>query len=164
MKCYAKSSENLIVQLANLPPKPPFLSKSFHLFSCTGKTHYLCISSAKNKEQNKTFLPFNFQNIGRQLVQYAASELQPPASDKHVLVEIEDACRIIKKAKPTIYTLVRKGILPAYKKGKKLYFYEDELLAWIENGRRKTAEQTYEEMLANMQSGVRHKPKSSVQF
>lgn len=25
------------------------------------------------------------------------SELQPPASDKHVLVEIEDACRIIKK-------------------------------------------------------------------
>ena len=75
MKCYAKSSENLIVQLANLPPTPPFLSKSFHLFSCTGKTHYLCISSAKNKEQNKTFLPFNFQNIGRQLVQYAASTI-----------------------------------------------------------------------------------------
>ena len=74
------------------------------------------------------------------------SELLPPASDKHVLVEIEDACRIIRKAKPTIYTLVRKGLLPAYKKGKKLYFYEDELLAWIENGRRKTSEQTYEEM------------------
>ena len=44
------------------------------------------------------------------------SELQPPASDKHVLIEIEDACRIIRKAKPTIYTLVRKGLLPAYKK------------------------------------------------
>ena len=84
------------------------------------------------------------------------SEFQPPASDKHVLVEIE--------AKPTIYTLVRKGLLPAYKKGKKLYFYEDELLAWIENGRRKTSEQTYEEMLANMQSGVRHKPKSSIKL
>ncbi len=85
------------------------------------------------------------------------AELQPQPSDKHVLVEIEDACRIIRKAKPTIQ-------LPAYKKGKKLYFYEDELLTWIENGRRKTAEQTYEEMLASMQSGVRHKPKSSVQF
>ena len=90
------------------------------------------------------------------------AELQPQPSDKHVLVEIDDACHIIRKAK--LYTLVRKGLLPAYKKGKKLYFYEDELLAWIENGRRKTAEQTYEEMLANMQSGVRHKPKSSVQF
>ena len=45
------------------------------------------------------------------------AELQPQPSDKHVLVEIEDACRIIRKAKPTIYTLVRKGLLPAYKKG-----------------------------------------------
>ena len=92
------------------------------------------------------------------------AELQPQPSDKHVLVEIEDACRIIRKAKPTIYTLVRKGLLPAYKKGKKLYFYEDELLSWIENGRRKSAEQTYEEMLANMQGGVRHKSKSSMKF
>ena len=92
------------------------------------------------------------------------SELQPPTTDKHVLVEIEDACRIIRKAKPTISTLVRKGLLPAYKKGKKLYFYEDELLSWIENGRKKTSEQTYEEMLANMQGSVRHKPKSSVKL
>lgn len=90
------------------------------------------------------------------------SELQPQPSDKHVLVEIEDACRSIKKAKPTIYTLVRKGLLPAYKKGKKLYFHEDELLAWIENGRKKSPTQTYEEMLANMQNSVRHKPKSSM--
>lgn len=92
------------------------------------------------------------------------SELQPQASDKYVLVEIEDACRIIKKAKPTIYTLVRKGLLPVYKKGEKHYFHEDELLSWIENGRRKSAEQTYEEMLANMQGGVRHKSKSSMKF
>ena len=52
------------------------------------------------------------------------SELQPPPSDKRTLVEIEDACRIIRKAKATVYRLVQKGILPAYKKGKKLYFYE----------------------------------------
>lgn len=92
------------------------------------------------------------------------SELQPQSSDKHVLVEIGEACRIVKKAKPTIYALVRKGLLPAYKKGKKLYFYEDELLAWIENGRKKCAGQTYEEMLANMQRGIRHKPKSLAGF
>ena len=62
------------------------------------------------------------------------SELQPPASDKHVLIEIEDACRIIRKAKPTIYTLVRKGLLPAYKKGKKLYFYEDDFWLGLRTG------------------------------
>ena len=88
------------------------------------------------------------------------SELQAPQSEKHLLVGIDDACRIIQKAKPTIYALVRKGILPSYKKGKKLYFYEDELMAWIENGRKNTAEQNYDQMLASMQNGVRRKPKS----
>ena len=92
------------------------------------------------------------------------SELQPPPSDKRTLVEIEDACRIIRKAKATVYRLVQKGILPAYKKGKKLYFYEDELLAWIENGRKETSAQSYEDMLAAMQNGVRHKPKSRINF
>ena len=56
-----------------------------------------------------------------------------------------------------------RGLGDVYKR-QKLYFYEDELLAWIENGRRKSAEQTYEEMLANMQGGVRHKSKSSMKF
>ena len=88
------------------------------------------------------------------------SELQPPQSDKHQLVGIDDACRIIQKAKPTIYALVRNGLLPSYNKGKKLYFYVYELLAWIENGRKNTSEQNYDQMLASMQNGVRRKPKS----
>ena len=63
--------------------------------------------------------------------------LQPQtAIDKHRIVEIDEACQITRKAKPTIYTLARKGIIPAYKRGKKLYFYEDELLKWIEEGRK----------------------------
>ena len=78
------------------------------------------------------------------------SELKPSSSEKRVLIEIEDACRIIHKAKATVYTLVRKGILPAYKKGKKLYF--------------KTSEQNYDEVLANMQSGMRRKPKPRANF
>ena len=51
------------------------------------------------------------------------SELQPPPSDKRTLIEIGDACRIIRKAKATVYRLVQKGILPAYKKGKKLPYF-----------------------------------------
>ena len=59
--------------------------------------------------------------------------LQPQVTtDKHRIVEIDEACQITRKAKPTIYTLARK----AYKRGKKLYFYEDELLKWIEEGRK----------------------------
>ena len=63
--------------------------------------------------------------------------LQPQTTtDKHRNVEIDEACKITRKAKPTIYTLARKGLIPAYKRGKKLYFYEDELLQWIESGRK----------------------------
>ena len=32
------------------------------------------------------------------------AELQPQPSDKHILVEFDDACQIIRKAKPTIYS------------------------------------------------------------
>ena len=60
--------------------------------------------------------------------------LQPQTTiDKHRIVEIDEACKITRKAKPAIYTLARKGLIPAYKRGKKLYFYEDELLQWIES-------------------------------
>ena len=63
--------------------------------------------------------------------------LQPQtATDKHRIVDIDEACKITRKAKPTIYTLARKGLIPAYKRGKKLYFYEDVLLQWIESGRK----------------------------
>ena len=43
--------------------------------------------------------------------------LQPQTSlDKHRLVEIDEACKITRKAKPTIYTLARKVLIPAYKR------------------------------------------------
>ncbi len=87
--------------------------------------------------------------------------LQPQtAIDKHRIVDIDEACKITHKAKPTIYTLARKGIIPAYKRGKKLYFYEDELLKWIEEGRKVISTKSYDEMLASMQSTVRNKPKN----
>ena len=63
--------------------------------------------------------------------------LQPQTTtDKHRIVEIDEACKITRKAKPTIDTLARKRLIPAYKRGKKLYFYEDELLQWIESSRK----------------------------
>ena len=61
-----------------------------------------------------------------------------PLPAKRVPISIEEACQIIGKAKPTVYTLVRKRLLPCYKNGKKLYFFEDELLDWITKGKKKT--------------------------
>ena len=56
---------------------------------------------------------------------------------KRIPIDIDEACRIIGKAKPTVYALVRKRMIPCYKNGKKLYFFEEELLEWITKGKRK---------------------------
>ncbi len=61
--------------------------------------------------------------------------------EKRKPIEIDEACSFVKKAKPTIYALVRKGLIPCYKNGKKLYFFEDELMQWISNGKKKTIEE-----------------------
>ena len=48
------------------------------------------------------------------------SKLQPVQTLKERKpIEVDVACNILRKAKPTIYNLVRKGVIPAYKKGKK---------------------------------------------
>lgn len=60
------------------------------------------------------------------------------SKEKRIPIGIEDVCKIIGKAKPTIYTLVRQRKIPCYKNGKKLYFFEDELLEWISKGKKKT--------------------------
>jgi excisionase family DNA binding protein len=67
---------------------------------------------------------------------------------KRIPIGIEEACRIIGKAKPTVYALVRKRMLPCYKNGKKLYFFEDELLEWITNGKKKTLREIENEAMA----------------
>ena len=86
--------------------------------------------------------------------------LQPQtATDKHRIVDIDEAYKITRKAKPTIYTLARKGIIPAYKRGKKLYFYKDELLQWIESGRKPLQTLNLQEQAAEIVLGVKRKPK-----
>lgn len=57
--------------------------------------------------------------------------------NQHQLIDIDKASILIQKSKPTIYRLARTGLIPAYKRGKKLYLYKDELLKWIEAGKNK---------------------------
>lgn len=89
------------------------------------------------------------------------SALRPPIPEEKPLIGIDEACAIIQKAKPTIYALVRKGIIPAYKRGKKLYFYKEELLQWVESGRKGIPyAPSSEEQLSSIRASIRRKPKS----
>ena len=80
---------------------------------------------------------------------------------KKIPIDIVEACRIIGKAKPTVYTLVRKRLIPCYKNGKKLYFFEDELLEWISKGRKKTLQEIESEATADFKKNFR---KTSEEF
>ncbi len=93
----------------------------------------------------------SFENLPK-AVAYLVSELAeikslvekgqtPIVSQKRIPINIEEACQIIGKAKPTVYALVRKRMIPCYKNGKKLYFFEDELLDWISKGKKKTLQE-----------------------
>ena len=69
----------------------------------------------------------------------------PVVSTKRHPIGIDDACKILGKAKPTVYALVRERKIPCYKNGKKLYFFENELISWIESGKKKTILEIEEE-------------------
>ena len=98
-------------------------------------------------------------------IRQMVAALQPQvSSDKHRLIEIDEACKITRKAKPTIYTLARKGLIPAYKRGKKLYFYEDELLQWIEAGRLMVITLPVLMQAAEIIHGAKRKPKGGYNF
>jgi excisionase family DNA binding protein len=53
-------------------------------------------------------------------------------------IRIDEASKILGVAKVTVYRLCSNGKLISYKQGKKLYFYENELLDYIGSGMKKS--------------------------
>ena len=72
-------------------------------------------------------------------------------------IGIEDACRILGKAKSTIYALAREGKLPAYKGpgDKEWRFIEDELVNLVKSNRSVSKIPSFEEMEKSLRKGTR---------
>lgn len=92
----------------------------------------------------------------------AGLQAHEPQETEHELLDMAAACRLLMKAESTVYTLCSKGSLPHCKRGKKLYFYKDELLRWIEGGRDTITTPDCAGRLRERRKQVRHKPKSSI--
>ncbi len=84
---------------------------------------------------------------------------QPVVPEKRLPIGLPEAKQILQKAESTIYRLVGNGTLPHYKQGRKLYFYEDELLEWVAQGKRKTPQNIREEMEREMSLIGRGRPR-----
>lgn len=68
---------------------------------------------------------------------------QKKAIDQHCQEEdqfltIKEAAKLLKYSVPSIYRLISKNEIPNLKRGGKILFNKKELLAWAQEGRRKT--------------------------
>lgn len=61
-----------------------------------------------------------------------------PKSNERIRMNVDDVCILLGKAKPTIYTLCRKGIIPSYKDGKSLFFFRNEMTEYQNSCRKVT--------------------------
>ena len=57
-----------------------------------------------------------------------------PEKEDHVMLNIQEASKLIGKKVATIYGLTSQPAIPFCKQGNKLYFFKDELLKWISEG------------------------------
>lgn len=57
------------------------------------------------------------------------------------ILTIQQASEVINLSVPTIYGLVQRSAIPVSKQGKRLYFSKTELISWIKQGRKKTAQE-----------------------
>lgn len=76
------------------------------------------------------------------------------------MIGIEEACKILHRAKSTVYALTQARKIPFYQPGKMLQFKKSELMAWMEESKQETYSQSQEDLIEQMQSTVRHKPRS----
>lgn len=66
---------------------------------------------------------------------------------KHVPITISRASEITGKAVSTLYRYTANGLIPCYKNGKALLFYEDELVDWVRHSKCEELEEEYRSTL-----------------
>ena len=62
---------------------------------------------------------------------------------KHRPIGIEKACEILDQTERVIKKMMRNNTIPYYKVEKKIYFFEDELIKWVEKSRVPTFDERY---------------------
>ncbi len=63
--------------------------------------------------------------------------------DKHRPIGIADAAKILDQTERVINKMVKSRSIPHYVKDEKVYFFEDELVKWVEASRVKTFAEEY---------------------
>ena len=78
------------------------------------------------------------------------------------LLALDDVATLLGKSASTIYAMTSEKRIPYHKRGNKLYFFEDEIIGWIEQGGTSGtgSEEEFNRRLEALRSGKKHKPNS----
>lgn len=97
-------------------------------------------------------------SVREALKESAIRNTTAPTPPKDELLTVKQTAAFLKLTVPTIYSKVHRRELPFMKKGKRLYFSQKELLAYLQSGRKKTHTEIAAEAdayLSNTQKNVR---------
>ena len=74
-------------------------------------------------------------------------QAEQTGTSSNELLSIDEACKHLKLAKPTLYGFTSKNEIPHIKRGKKLYFRRSELETWLNEGKRKSNKQILDDII-----------------
>ena len=79
----------------------------------------------------------------------------PTGPSAKIPVSIKRISEVTNLATQTIYGLVSARKIPHFKQGKRLYFFEDDVIEWIKSGKRKTEDEIRTEAINYKKKGGR---------
>lgn len=94
----------------------------------------------------------NIENLLLDLKHGELIQSTQPHPDK--LLTVQEAAEFLNIAVPTIYSKVSLRELPHHKRGKRLYFSLDDLIAYVKDGKRLTWEER--KALSNTKKGLKN--------
>ena len=89
-------------------------------------------------------LPFGVDQLHKKIdniERLLLSNIDKEAQQNDRLFTVDEAAKFLSLSVPTIYALNRQGELPVIKKGKRCYYFEQDLLEYLRTGRRKSKHQ-----------------------
>lgn len=93
-----------------------------------------------------------FKNLLRETIEEALRNIDKRKSSEQNLLSVEEASVFLKLKITTLYEKAANKLIPHFKKGNRLYFYRNELEAWLRQGKVKTLEELRDEASAYLNS------------
>lgn len=91
----------------------------------------------KNEDLILSILPIDqLTQIIRDCVRKEVDKTQPINSDNNDLIRVEDAVKLLKVSKVTLYKWRRAGIIPYHRIASRIYFKKSEIIEALKTSRR----------------------------